>query len=483
MNLGAGYQLAVDLGAGSGRVMALAMEGGLPVLTEVHRFAGEPVNTPDGVHWNLLQTLVDIRRGIALARERFGGPARSLAVDSWGVDYALLDARGGMLGAPYFYRDTRTDGRDGVLRGRLPDAELFRRTGSQPRQINTIYQLLAEQTQRPEALAAARRIAFVPDLINYWLTGVYSHENTIAATSGLWDPATRDWNRGLIAELGLPERIFEPLQEPGTRVGTCDGVPVLLCASHDTASAIHAVQGEPGQVILSLGSWAIVSWALTEPGLSAAAGAAGFAVEGCPAGSWRYARNHTGLWIMQRYRLALGGETNTPPGFAELEEAAKGARTVEAVINPDDPAFSHPEDMAVALRNRLSEQGGELPGSPGEWVRMIYRSLALSFARSIRDLEGVTGEPARSIRVIGGGAQSELLCEMIAAECGLPLVAGPVEATAWGNFLAQVKEVQGGSDMDWRRAFSGTWAERSYGPHVLGGRPLAEPRGVDPKRI
>jgi len=461
-----GYHLAIDLGAGSGRVMALDLSGAEPGLSEVHRFVGEPVATPTGVHWNLLQTLTDIRFGMARARERFGGAASSLAVDSWGVDYALLDRLGGVLGAPYFYRDARTLGANERLRARLSDAELFRRTGSQPRAINTIYQLLAEQEHRPEALAAASSIAFVPDLINFWLTGKQSQENTIAATSGLWDPATRDWNRELIGKLGLPTGIFSPLQEPGERVGECDGVPVVLAASHDTASAIHAVEGEAGQAILSLGSWAIVSWSLNSPGLSAEAGAAGFAVEGCPRGRWRYARNHTGLWLMQRYRAGLSRNGAGAPDYAELETAAGNARPDGTLVLPDDPAFTNPSDMATALAEQLAASGQNIPADIGSWVRLIYRSLAVSFARSLVDLARVTGEPVNSVRVIGGGAQSALLCQMIADAAGLPVIAGPIEATAWGNVLVQVQSMHGGGAEAWRRRLSRAWSECRFEPRA-----------------
>lgn len=463
MNASSAYHLAIDLGAGSGRVMALDLRGDSPELTEVHRFAGEPVATPTGAYWNVLQILADIRLGIARARDKFGASAASLAVDSWGVDYALLDARGCPLGAPYFYRDTRTAGADARLRQRLPDAELFRRTGSQPRAINTIYQLLAEQAERPAALAAARRIAFIPDLINHGLTGEFSHENTIAATSGLWNPATRDWHRPLIAELGLPDEIFPPLQEPGTMAGHHANTRVLLCASHDTASAIHAVQGEPGQAILSLGSWAIVSWSLNHPGLSSAAGEAGFAVEGCPRGHWRYARNHTGLWLMQRYRAGLAGRGH-PAGYDVLEAAAAQASPESSMLDPDDPAFTHPADMAAAMAAQLRASGQAVPETPGAWVRLIYRSLAVNFAASLGNLARVTGEPVRSVRVIGGGAQSALLCQMIADAAVLPVIAGPVEATAWGNLLVQVQSLHGGKAGEWRNRFAPAWAERRHEP-------------------
>lgn len=463
MNASSAYHLAIDLGAGSGRVMALDLRGAAPALTEVHRFVGEPVSTPTGAYWNVLQILTEIRLGIARARDKFGASASSLAVDSWGVDYTLLDSRGCPLGPPYFYRDTRTAGADARLRQRLPDAELFRRTGSQPRAINTIYQLLTEQAERPAALAAARRIAFIPDLINYWLTGEFSHENTIAATSGLWNPATRDWHSPLIDELGLPDGIFPPLQEPGTIAGYHEKSPVLLCASHDTASAIHAVQGEPGQAILSLGSWAIVSWSLNHPGLSAEVGAAGFAVEGCPRGHWRYARNHTGLWLMQRYRGGLVGGGH-PADYAALEAAAAQAAPESSVVNPDDPAFTHPSDMAAAMAEQLHRSGQAIPETPGAWARLIYRSLAVNFADSLVNLARVTGEPVRSVRVIGGGAQSALLCQMIADATALPVIAGPVEATAWGNLLVQLQSLHDGDTGDWRNRFAPAWAEHRYAP-------------------
>lgn len=454
------HHLAVDLGAGSGRVMTLDLGPDIPVLSEAYRFVGEPVETPTGVHWDMLRMLTDIRTGVAKALERTGGRAGSLAVDSWGVDYALLDERGTPLGMPYFYRDRRTLGADQRLRARLSDEELFRRTGSQPRAINTIYQLLAEREERPGALAAARRLAFIPDLVNHWLTGRTTSENTIAATSGLWDPATRDWNRDLITELGLPGRIFHPLEEPGGLVGEYTGIPVLLAPSHDTAAAIHGVQGEPGQVILSLGSWAIVSWVMDRPNLSSEAGRAGFAVEGCPRGCWRFARNHTGLWLVQRYRAGLKPEVD----FGALELAAEQTGPGRGIVDVDAPDFARCSDMDAALRAALERGGVEAPRTPGGMVRLIYRSLAVAFANSIKGLAAVTGAPARSVRVIGGGARSALLTQMIADATGIPVIAGPVEATAWGNLLSQVVAVHGGTEAEWRRRFRPAWAERRHEP-------------------
>lgn len=460
-----GHHIAVDLGAGSGRLMALDFRSGIPMLSEVHRFGSEPVATPTGTHWNMLQTLSDIRVGLARAREQFGSAADSLAVDSWGVDYALLDKGGHPLGAPYFYRDSRTRGAEARLRSRLSDDELFLRTGSQPRAINTLYQLLAEQAERPAALAGADRIAFIPDLINHWLTGEFRHENTIASTSGLWNPADRDWNRPLIAELGLPDTIFRPLSEPGDTVGVCDDIPVLLCASHDTASAIHAVMGEPGQATLSIGSWAIVSWVLDRPTIHLGSGRLGFAVEGCPGGHWRYARNQTGLWLMQRYRALLGGSID----YASLEAAATVSPSIDSVLATDDPDLVNPRDILAVMSEQLARSGQPVPADFGAWARLIYRSLAVSFTRSLIALSAATNEPVRTVRVIGGGAKSPLLCQMIADASRLPVVAGPVEATAWGNLLVQVRACHGGTDADWRQRFSSSWMERHHEP-----RPSAE---------
>jgi sugar (pentulose or hexulose) kinase len=469
-----GYHLAIDLGAGSGRIMAYDMTMNAPDLVEIHRFANTPVSTPDGTHWNALQLLAEVRTGLDKACEQKGGRPLSMAVDTWGVDYALLGPDGALLGMPYFYRDNRSAGMVEQLRERISDRDLFMASGIQPQSLNTIYQLMAEARARPEILKHASSLLFMPDLFNYWLSGKTGNENTITSTSGLWNAAQRTWNRSLIELAGLPGHLFGELTEPGTLYGECQpvdgerkdwtGVPVVTICSHDTASAVMAVSHSPSEAIISLGSWAIVSHVMPDNGLTEEAFDAGFSVEGAPAGKWRYASNHTGLWLMQRYRKDLQKQ-HIDLSYRELERMAAEAAPAATRLHPDDPRFTNPVSMLAEMSAYLEEQGQPVPQSPGEWTRLIYRSLAISFAESILQLERVAGHPVDSVRIIGGGAEASCLCQMIANASGLPVTAGPVEATAYGNIMVQCAAIYDQPDVaHWQERFAPSWATKSFHP-------------------
>lgn len=469
-----GYHLAIDLGAGSGRVMALDMAEKAPSLVEIHRFQNAPVATPTGSHWNALELLRNVRTGINAACKQYGCAPLSLGVDTWGVDYTLIDSKGALLGMPYNYRDRRTQGTADRVRELISDQELFSQSGIQPLELNTLYQLLADKQSRPEVLKLADRMLFMPDLINFWLTGIAANENTIASTSGLWLAAKRSWNMKLIGRLGLPEQLFRNLAEPCSVLGTCrqisdenpdwTGVPVVFTCSHDTASAVMAVSTSPSEAIISLGSWAIVSHVMDSPGLSETAFAAGFAVEGTPAGTWRYASNHTGLWLMQRYKHELN-KGRPDLGYPELEKLAAGVAAESTCIIPNNLRFTNPASMTAEISACLEETGQRVPQTPGEWTRLIYRSLSVSFADSVQQLQKVVGHSMDSIRVIGGGAEASLLCQMIANASGLPVTAGPVEATAYGNIMAQCTAIYGADSIShWQPMMAPSWSTRAFKP-------------------
>jgi len=429
---------AVDLGASSGRVMLGRVGPEHLTLTEVHRFRNGGVRLPDGLYWDVLGLYTDVLTGLrAAAREEH---LAGLAVDSWAVDYGLLDARGTLQGNPRHYRDPRTDAVIDDVHAKLDPARLYGVTGLQFLPFNTLYQLAAEP------VLDGRRALLVPDLLGYWLTGRQIAEETNASTTGLLDARTGGWSPPLLEALGLPHgllpdvitagEVLAPLTgEVGAEIGVDYALPVTTVGSHDTASAVVGVPAETDRFgYISCGTWGLVGVELDAPVLTEDSRKANFTNERGVDGTIRYLRNVMGLWLlsesMRTWDLRGVGVELDDVLTAAAALAAGGPR-----IDPDDPVFLPPGDMP----ERIIRAAGLRDPEPAAVVRCILDSLAVAFAEAVSDAERLSGQPSEVVHLVGGGSQNALLCQLTADACGLPVHAGPVEATALGNILVQAR--------------------------------------------
>lgn len=427
--------IAVDLGAESGRVMAAAFDGRSLALQELHRFPNTPVTVRGTLHWDLLRLWHEIQHGLAKGKERL--PA-SLGVDTWGVDFALLDEQGALLGNPVHYRDQRTAGMMQAVFSRVPRQELFARTGIQFLPINTLYQLMSLVESRSPQVQAAATFLTVPDLLNYWLSGARVCEYTNATTTQMLDARNRDWASELLQRLDIPTHILPDIVAPGTRLGAYEGIPVIAPACHDTGSAVAAVPAQGADfAYISSGTWSLVGLELDEPLLDERALAANVTNEGGVFGSYRLLKNLAGLWILQQCRAAwaAAGQSYTYP---QLVEMAAQAEPLAALFDPNDAAFLSPGDHPQQIRARCRDANGPPPETPGAVVRAVLESLALAYRQVLEQVAAIAGRQISAIHIVGGGSQNALLNQMTANATGLPVVAGPVEATVIGNALVQL---------------------------------------------
>ncbi|MET9197015.1 rhamnulokinase family protein [Streptomyces olivaceus] len=430
---------AVDLGASSGRVMVGRVGPGRLELTEAHRFTNRPVRTPEGLRWDILSLYAGVLDGL-----RAAGRVDSVGVDSWAVDYGLLDADGALLGNPVHYRDPRTEGVAEKVWDTLPTQELYAATGLQYAPFNTLYQLVA--ARGTAQLAAARRLLLVPDLLTHWLTGEQGTELTNASTTQLIDPRTRDWSREVADRLGIDLGLFPPLRRPGDpagllrpevlqETGLTGPVPVTAVGSHDTASAVAAVpaSGERFAYICT-GTWSLAGLELTSPVLTEESRAANFTNELGLDGTVRYLRNIMGLWLLQECLRDWGD-----PDLDGLLARAAGMPPLRSVVDAGDPAFLAPGRMPERIAEACRASGQPVPGTPAEVTRCILDSLALAHRRAVLDAQRLAGQSVDVVHVVGGGTRNALLCRLTADACGLPVVAGPAEAAALGNVLVQAR--------------------------------------------
>lgn len=445
---------AVDLGASSGRVMLGRVEAGAGVgpgrldLTEVHRFWNGPVRLGETLHWDVLALYRETLAGLAAADRlaRAGSPAGpgvvGVGVDSWAVDYGLLDADGKLIGNPVHYRDARTNGVMERVLAHIPEDELYAATGLQQLPFNTIYQLATETR-----LDRAATLLMIPDLLGYWLTGQVGAEATNASTTQLYDVRARDWSASLTRRIGVPAGLLPEIREAGQVIGAVlpavaeetglePATPVIAVGSHDTASSVVAVPAAEGErfAYISSGTWSLVGLELDQPVLTAEAQEANFTNEGGVDGRIRFLRNVMGLWILQEC-LRVWGDDDLP---GLLREAA-AAPAFAVLIDPDDPSFLAPGNMPGRIEEFCARSGQHAPRSRAAVARCVLESLALVYRRTLRLAQSVAGREIDIIHVIGGGSQNELLCQLTADACGLPVLAGPVEASALGNVLVQAR--------------------------------------------
>ena len=436
---------AVDLGAQSGRVAVGRFDGERLTTSEVHRFANTPVRIGDTLHWDVLGLFRETLDGLRAAAA--AGDVASVGVDSWAIDFGLVDRRGRLLRNPVHYRDGRRASAMATVLGRIPARELYERTGIQLLPINTIFELAAMAAEPEPVLDAADSLLLIPDLIHSWLCGSRTSERTNATTTQCYDARAGGWARDLLERLDVPTWLMPEIVEPGTRLGSLDaevaaetglaGASVVAVATHDTGSAVAAVPfGRDDSVFVSLGTWSLVGLEVGEPVITDASFAANLTNEGGVEGTVRLLRNVTGLWLLHECRRTWAAE-GREYAFDDLVALAKEAPPFAVLIDPNDPTFSEPGDMPARIRAYCARTGQAEPSGLGALVRCILESLALKHAETIGTLASVAGIEPRAIHVVGGGARNELLCRWTADATGLPVVAGPAEATILGNLLLQ----------------------------------------------
>ncbi len=440
------YHVAFDLGAESGRAMAGRVKAGVLELVEIRRFPNTPVREGDSLRWDLPRLCVEMQR--ALEQIAAAVPAvDSIGVDTWGCDYGLLDADGGLVGNPYCYRDGRTDGIMESVFARVPRSRIYEVTGIQFLPFNTLYQLVAAARQTPDELARAHALGTIPDILNHWLTGVLRAEFTNATTTQMVDARSRRWATDLLEEVGVPTRLLPSLIEAGTVIGwlkpalssDLGGTPIVAPACHDTGSAVAAVPAREGRAFISSGTWSLLGTEVQAPVITPEALAANFTNEGGVCGTTRLLKNIAGLWLLQccRREWAREGREFT---YDQLSWAAMmdDRSAFESLFDPDDPSFLHPEDMRAAIAAYCGRTGQAVPKGPTDYTLAILQSLAFKYRVVLDTLEALTGTRITEVQIVGGGSQNVLLNQFTADATGRAVLAGPVEATALGNIAMQM---------------------------------------------
>ncbi|MFN4294924.1 MAG: rhamnulokinase [Thermoflexales bacterium] len=443
--------LAFDIGAESGRAIVGAFDGERLRLTEAHRFPNRPVRVSAHLYWNALALWDEVQAGLRKAAAQCG-PLDSVGVDTWGVDFALLDAHDELIGNPRHYRDARTDGMVEEACARVDRRRIFESTGIQFMQINTLYQLLAMARAGAPALEFARTFLMMPDLLHFWLSGYKACEFSNATTTQCYDPRAGDWARDLLAELGIPTHFLPAVIQPGADLGALSpslvraldadglqGTRVVAPATHDTGSAVAAVPASVERyAYISSGTWSLLGAVVRQPVITPQALAFNFTNEGGVGGAFRLLKNIMGMWLAQECRRKWASPTGDLIPYGELFAMAEQAPALGALVDPDDATFLHPDDMPAAIAEYCRRTGQPVPDGRGAMVRCILESLALKYRYTLNQLQTLLGYSVEVIHVVGGGAQNALLCQFTADACGAPVVAGPVEATAIGNLLVQM---------------------------------------------
>lgn len=439
--------LAIDLGASSGRGIVGSFDGKKITLAENHRFSNDPVMAAGQYTWDILRIFHEIKNSIRKCALGDDKDIASIGIDTWGVDFGLLDKNGHLLGSPVHYRDARNDAMPEYAATLVSPDWVYEKTGIQVVDFNTLYQLLAVKKDSPELLDAARDMLFVPDLLGYFLTGSKHTEYTIASTSQMLDAHARDWSWELIDRFGLPRKLFGEIVKPSTPLGALKadvredvggiGAKVVSVAAHDTGSAVMAVPAEGEDFIwISSGTWSIMGTEAKEPIISEKTRKCNFTNEGGADDTIRFSKNITGLWLEQESRRQWARE-GEELGFSELSKMAAEAKPFRCFIDPDEPRFSAPGNLPLRIVEYCRETNQSVPETKGEIVRCILESLALKYRATVDMIDDLSGKRLPSINVVGGGTQEKQLMQFTASACGRPVKAGPVEATALGNIVSQ----------------------------------------------
>jgi len=445
--------LAFDLGAESGRAVLGTLHGKHLELEEVHRFPNGMLNILGHLHWNIYRLYEEILRSIRICCNQHGPQLNGLGIDTWGVDFALIGPQNTLLGLPYAYRDKRTEGMMERVFHRIPAREIYQLTGIQFLPFNTIFQLFAMVQEKSPVLQIAQHLLFIPSLLNYLLTGEITAELTFATTSQLFNPVKQEWARDIFERLDLPLEIMPEVMEPGQVIGPLlpnlaeelqigDTVPVIATASHDTASAVAAVPVEPSTMregtwaYISSGTWSLMGIEIPQPIITEESFAMNFTNEGGVEGTFRFLRNIMGLWLVQECRR-IWAEEGHPFEYSQLTDMAAQARPFAAFLYPDDPSFLRPANMPQAIRHFCRRTGQRPPEDRAQLIRVILEGLAFRYREVLEMLQHLCGKSIQVLHVVGGGSRNSLLCQFTANVCGLPVVAGPAEATAIGNLMVQ----------------------------------------------
>ncbi len=425
--------LAVDIGAESGRVLAVHFDAQQLHTEEVYRFANVPVAVHKTLHWDILRLWADVQTGIAKV-----GQADSIGIDTWAIDFGLLDKAGHLLGNPVHYRDSRTNGMLEYVFSKVKRDEVFDQTGIQILPFNTLYQLASMVKSDDPVLGSAASFLTIPDLLYYWMTGVKLNEYTNATTTQCFNVQKREWAFDLLDKLDIPTQIFSPVTMPGEVCGNYNGIPVVVAPHHDTGSAVVGVPAESEHfAYLSSGTWSLLGLELHEPIVNEAAFQVNMTNEGGYGNTTRFLKNVMGLWLLQESRRTweADGETYS---YEALVELARQSHALISLIDPDDSTFLAPGDIPSRIRAYCERTRQQVPDSTGAVVRCIFESLALKYRYVLRQLADLTGKRIEVLHTVGGGSQNALLCQMTADATGCTVMAGPVEATALGNALVQL---------------------------------------------
>lgn len=439
--------LAFDLGAESGRGVVGFFDGEKLRLEDAHRFTNHPIRLINTLHWDTLRLFGKLKRSLSMAVAAHGNDFAAIGVDTWGVDFGLLGRGDVLLGNPRHYRD---HGNDGMLEAAfeiVPKDRIFARTGIQFMQINTLYQLLALKKSQSPLLEKAETLLMMPDLLNFWFTGVKTTEFSIASTSQMVDPQTRRWASDLLEDFSIPDHLLTEIIPPGTRIGTvradigadcgCGAIPVIAPGEHDTASAIVAVPASSSDyAYISSGTWSLMGIETLEPRISSETQAANFTNEGGACGTIRLLKNIMGLWLVQECRRAWAREGNDY-SYSALTQMAAEAKPFVSLIEPDALPFLAPANMAHEIQQFCVNTRQPMPVDVGATIRCCLESLALKYRWTLERLEEFRGRRIDTIHIVGGGTQNHLLCQLAADATNRTVIAGPVEATAIGNVLMQ----------------------------------------------
>jgi rhamnulokinase len=467
--------LAVDLGAESGRAIVGSLDEGRLSLMETHRFPNGPVRLPDGLHWDVLRLWSEIKAGIGISSAKFNGKLESIGLDTWGVDFALLDRQGALLSNPFHYRDERTDGMLEEAFRRMSRAEIFANTGIQFMQLNSLYQLLAMSGQESPLLEVAKTFVTIPDLFNFWLSGEITNEFTNATTTQCFDPRKRGWAIPVLQAMNIPAHLFGPVTESGTALGTllpqvaeetgAGGVRIVAPACHDTGSAVVAVPAHKQDFAwISSGTWSIMGAEVAKPHVDEKALQYNFTNEGGVFGTWRLCKNITGLWLVQECRRAWNRH-GQELSYEELTRLAAEAEPFLAVLDPDFESFLHPGDMPARIQKYCAETGQAVPQTRGQILRIALEGIALKYRWVLGRLEELTGKRLEPIHIIGGGTKNRLLNQFTADATCRRVVTGPIEATAIGNILMQAIALEHlGSLADARQVVRTSFTPEVYEP-------------------
>ena len=444
--------IAVDLGASSGRIVAGRLRDTRLGLEEIHRFENGPVRVGESLHWDLLRQWTDIQNGLRVAHDQFGSQIASLGVDTWGVDFGLLDRNDQLLGNPFHYRDSRTTGIFRTVFDTVGREEIFAETGLQFMEINTLYQLMAMQRAKSPQLDIAATFLMIPDLFHWLLTAEKANEMTDATTTQFLNPRTRTWSTRLLERLQIPTGMLQPIVEPGTVLGKLrpdlvrdiglSDVSVVVPGTHDTASAVMSVptaeppSDQPKWCYISSGTWSLMGVEVPQPVINERCRTLNFTNEGGVGGTIRVLKNICGLWLVQECRRiwSLAGKQYD---WDQLVALAEREPALRCHFNPEENRFLAPPDMPQAIVDYCRQTDQPPPDNEGQIIRAALESLALRYRQVLAWLEQLTGGHIKTIHIVGGGTQNKLLCQMTADACQRAVVAGPIEATAIGNLMMQ----------------------------------------------